>query len=197
MFRNLLGIAAAAALAVGVVTGAPPAPAHATTCGNWRWPVKTGADATRSQVSTTVRKTSIGYLDGLTPPSSFGSYAQNHRIKSAEFHVWQLTDMDLVAIKLEDDGDLHLRLRTWNRAHQMIAEVPNPSCVSSISRWKKDIASTRQAITSRYWVSSHRWHYLYKAVTLRGLGFFDEEHNVTGAAPNDIELHPAIYIHFP
>jgi len=29
-----------------------------------------------------------------------------------------------------------------------------------------------------------------------GLGFFDEEHNVTGATPNDIELHPVIYIKF-
>ena len=29
-----------------------------------------------------------------------------------------------------------------------------------------------------------------------GLGFFDEEHNVTGAAPNDIELHPVVYIKF-
>ncbi len=27
-------------------------------------------------------------------------------------------------------------------------------------------------------------------------GFFDEEHNVTGATPNDIELHPVIYIKF-
>ena len=26
--------------------------------------------------------------------------------------------------------------------------------------------------------------------------FFDEEHNVTGSAPNDIELHPVIYIKF-
>jgi hypothetical protein len=29
-----------------------------------------------------------------------------------------------------------------------------------------------------------------------GLGFFDKEHNVAGAAPNDIELHPVTYIRF-
>jgi hypothetical protein len=28
----------------------------------------------------------------------------------------------------------------------------------------------------------------------KGLGFFDEEHGVTGAAPNKIELHPVIYV---
>jgi|SRR6266404_1341897 len=99
-----------------------PAAAHAsTTCGSWRWPVKTGSDATRYQVSRTTWYTGVNYLDSLTPPSSFGSYAQNHRIKWPEFHTWQINDTTLV-------------------------------------------------------------------------GFFDEEHNVTGAAPNKIELHPVIYI---
>jgi hypothetical protein len=45
-------------------------------------------------------------------------------------------------------------------------------------------------------VSLYKWHYLYRSINIRGLGFFDEEHNVTGAAPNDIDLHPAIYIKF-
>ncbi len=83
--------------------------------------MKTGSDATRYQVSRTTWYTGVNYLDSLTPPSSFGSYAQNHRIKWPEFHTWQINDTTLV-------------------------------------------------------------------------GFFDEEHNVTGAAPNKIELHPVIYI---
>jgi hypothetical protein len=33
-------------------------------------------------------------------------------------------------------------------------------------------------------------------IDIKGLGFFDEEHDVTGAAPNKIELHPVIYIRF-
>jgi len=187
-----------AALGTAVPAAAGTAPGRAvpaaTACGSWRWPVKTGSDATRGQVSRSISYTSVGYLDHLTPPASFGSYARDHRISWPEFRTWQISGVTLVAIKLEDDGDLHLRLRGAGK--DMIAEVPRPGCVSSSSPWKTAIASVRSAVTSRYWVSSSRWHYLYRSIDIRGLGFFDEEHNVTGAAPNDIELHPVIYVRF-
>lgn len=189
--------AAAGAMAATTAPGlAVPAAAQApTACGYWRWPVKTGSDATRYQVSGTVTYTSVGYLDHLTPPAHFGSYAQNHRITWPEFRTWQIDKVTLVAVKLEDDGDLHLRLRS-STGKDMIAEIPRPGCVSSASRWKTVITSARYAVTSRYWVSLYSWHYIYRSINIRGLGFFDEEHNVTGAAPNDIELHPVIYIKF-
>ena len=139
--------------------------------------------------------TGVNYLDGLTRPSSFGSYAQNHRIRWPEFRAWQINDTTLVAIKLEDDGDLHLRLRS-STGKTMIAEIPRPGCVSSSSLWKTGIAAARNYVTGRYWVSLDRWHYLDKKIDIKGLGFFDEEHGVTGAAPNQIELHPVIYVRF-
>jgi len=155
--------------------------------------VKTGSDATRYQVSRTTWYTGVNYLDSLAPPGSFGSYAQNHRIKWPEFRTWQINDTTLVAIKLEDDGDLHLRLRS-STGKTMIGEIPRPGCVSSSSLWKTGITAARNYITGRYWVSLSSWHYLYKKIDIKGLGFFDDEHGVTGAAPNDIELHPVIYI---
>jgi hypothetical protein len=173
---------------------APSVAQASTTCGSWRWPVKTGSDATRYQVSRTVSYTSISYLDGRTPPSS-GSYAQNHRIKWPEFRTWQINNVTLAAIKLESDSDLHLRLRGPGGS-VMIAEVLAPGCVSSASRWSTGIRNARSAVTSRYWVSSYSWHYVYRSVNIQGLGFFDEEHNMAGAAPNDIELHPVTYIRF-
>ena len=182
---------AAAALAVTVSAG----PAHAaTTCGTWRWPVKTGADATRNQVSRTVSYTTVGYLDGRAAPASFGSYAQDHRIKWPEFRTWEVTRVTLVAVKLEDDGDLHLRLRS-PAGRYMIAEIPRPGCVSAASPWKTAITAARYAVTSRYGAPAS-WRYVYRTVNVRGLGFFDEEHGVTGAAPNDIELHPVTGIRF-
>jgi hypothetical protein len=168
--------------------------AMASSCGVWRWPVKTGSDATRSQVSRKVSYTTVGYLDGRARPSSFGSYAQDHRIRWPEFRTWQVTRVTLIAIKLEDDGDIHLRLRSAGR--YMIAEIPRPGCVSSTSPWKPAITAARNAVTSRYSVSLSDWHYIYRTVNVRGLGFFDEEHGVTGAAPNDIELHPVTGIRF-
>ncbi len=169
------------------------AQAATLTCGYERWPVKTGSDATRFQVSTTVRYTSVGYLDGRTPPASFGSYAQDHRIKTQESKTWQVT-ATLVALKLEDDGDLHIRLNEGG--HNMIAEVPLGRCVSTASRWKTQIAAARSYLLSRYSASLYSWNYINRTVRIRGLGFFDFEHGVTGAAPNDIELHPVIYVRF-
>jgi hypothetical protein len=173
----------------------PAAAQVSTTCGTWRWPVKTGSDATRYQVSRTTRYTGVNYLGSLTPPGSFGSNARNHRISWPEFRTWQINDTTLVAIKLEDDGDLHLRLRS-STGKTMIAEIPRPGCVSSSSLWKTGITAARNYVTGRYWVSLDRWHYLYKKIDIKGLGFFDEEHGVTGAAPNKIELHPVTYIRF-
>jgi hypothetical protein len=166
----------------------------ASSCGTWRWPVKTGSDATRNQVSRKVSYTTVRYLDGRARPSSFGSYAHDHRIRWPEFRTWQVTRVTLVAIKLEDDGDIHLRLRSAGR--HMIAEIPRPGCVSSASPWKPAIKAARNAVTSRYSVSLSDWHYIYRTVNVRGLGFFDDEHGVTGAAPNDIELHPVTKIRF-
>jgi len=183
----------AAGLALGI-SQAQPAQAS-TTCGVWRWPVKTGSDATRYQVHSGTTATSIGYLAGRTPPSSFGSYAQNHRIKWPEFRFWQLNGVTLVAVKLEADGDYHLRLRN-HRGKTMIGEVPKPSCVSSASLWKTGIKSARAAIYTRYAVSESSWTYVYRTADIRGIGFFDEDHGVTGAAPNDIELHPVTHIRF-
>lgn len=199
--------ASAVAAALGAVAltltaaGAPAqagtsaaATASARTCGYWRWPVKTGSDATRHRVSRAVDHTTIRHLDGVKPPSKFGSYAQNHRISWLEFHTWQLRRVTLVAVKLEDDGDIHLRLLSAGK--KMIAEVPMPRCVSSASPWKAAIRSVRKAVTSRYRVS-HDWYYVHRTISIRGLGFFDEEHNVLGAAPNDVELHPVTAIWLP
>jgi hypothetical protein len=78
----------------------------------------------------------------------------------------------------------------------MIGEIPRPGCVSSASPWKSLITSARTAITSRYTVSLSQWHFVNRLINVRGLGFFDEEHGVTGAAPNDIELHPVTGVRF-
>jgi hypothetical protein len=192
-FRWLAAALTAAALLTGLTAAAAPSAQAATiTCGVWRWPVKTGSDASRFQVSHTVKLTTIAYLDGRAP-AHFTPYAQNHRIRPQELTTWQVT-ATLVALKEEDDGDIHVRLSSGG--HLMIAEVPLPRCVSSASLWKTGIRNARNYLTSRYSIGLSGWTYVYRTVTIRGLGFFDEEHGVTGAAPNDIELHPVISVHF-
>jgi hypothetical protein len=188
--KLIAAIAAAAALAApAAVTLATGTPAQAaTTCGVWRWPVKTASDADRYQISSATYSTSVSYLRGLAKPVGFTSYAQDHRIAWPERRMWIIYHTHLVQYRLEDDGDIHLVLRNGS-GQTMIAEIPNPSCVPSWSRYGTSIAASRHTFTTRD-PAATSWHYVYQQVTVRGPGFFDEEHTVTGQAPNGLELHP-------
>jgi hypothetical protein len=99
-----LGLAIPARAAVH---GISPA---ATSCGVWRWPVKTGSDADRFKVDKTAIVTSIHHLRSLKAPSSFTGF-QRRRFRGAERHTWQLHRVRLTAYKIEDDSDIHLVIR--------------------------------------------------------------------------------------
>jgi hypothetical protein len=193
--RITAALATAALTTAGLTIAVAPAQASrvAVTCGTWRWPVKTGADADRHTVSRRVRDTTIRHLRSLAAPSSFAGH-QNRRFRGAERHTWQLSTV-LTQYREEDDGDIHLVIKN-SSGKRMIAEIPLGRCVSSRSLWKRQIASARTDFTRHLHVATS-WHYVHRKITLRGLGFFDEIHDVTGQAPNGIELHPVIRVSFP
>ncbi len=195
MMRTLAAaVAAVPVLSLWVAlpaSAAPPVPA--TSCGVWRWPVKTGSDADRSKVSKTAIATSIRHLRSLKAPSSFAGH-QDHRFRGAERHTWQLDRVRLTAYKIEEDSDIHLVIR--NAAGKtMIAEIPKPGCVSRRSLWRSQMTAARRAFMAPDHATTS-WKHVHQRVTLRGLGFFDEIHDVTGQAPNGIELHPVIRVRF-
>jgi hypothetical protein len=198
LIAALAGIVAIPGLSLGLAVPASAAPAAvpgiraAPSCGVWRWPVKTGSDADRRTVNKTVVDTTIRRLRARTAPSSFAGH-QNRRFRGAERHTYRLRAR-LTQFRLEDDGDIHLVLQ--NRSGKdMIAEIPRPGCVARSSLWKKAIRATRFRFTNHYRVTSS-WHFVNRRIRIRGLGFFDEVHNVTGQAPNGIELHPVTRIRF-
>ncbi len=156
----LPGLSLWLALPASAAPAAAPGVRAATSCGIWRWPVKTGSDADRRRVSKTVVDTTI------------------RRLRA----------------RLEDDGDIHLVLRN-SAGKDMIAEIPRPGCVARSSLWKRAIRAVRSSFTNHYRVSTS-WHFVNRRIRIRGLGFFDEVHNVTGQAPNGIELHPVTRIRF-
>ena len=162
----------------------------AVSCPVERGPVKEGADADRSKVSTTIAKASITYLRGRPKPSS---YPRNRRVTATELHTYQVT-VYLTQYKQESDGDLHLVLKD-SAGHSMIAEVPYGACVPSTSRWRKAIATARSTFTAHYKVTTS-WHYVHRLVDVRGIGYLDPLHGQTGVAPNGVELHPVTYLHF-
>ena len=78
---------------------------------------------------------------------------------------------------LQDDQDFHIVLRD-GLAH-MVAESPNaPFCsVNATAYRKKQMAKARDKVK----VCAH--------ARIVGVVFWDRPHNVTGRAPNSIELH--------
>lgn len=167
--------------------GLPFSPAlAAVTCPSERGPVKEGADADRSRVSTTVTSTSVAYLSSRAKPSS---YPQNGRLAPNERMTWRLY-ATLLQYKQESDGDLHLVIAD-SAGRKMIAEMPYGACVPTTSRWQNAIAGARRTFTRTY-PTSTSWHYVHRNLTLTGLGLYDPPHGQTGAASNGIELHPVI-----
>ncbi len=179
-------------LPANAAAAAVPGTQAATSCGVWRWPVKTGSDADRRKVNKTVVHTTIRYLRARTAPSSFAGH-QDRRFRGAERHTYRLRAR-LTQFRLEDDGDIHLVLKN-SAGKTMIAEIPRPGCVARSSLWKRAIRVARSRFTNHYPVTTS-WHFLNRRISVLGLGFFDEIHNVTGQAPNGIELHPVTGIRF-
>jgi len=184
--KRLLAIVAIAVTGVAAIWTAGRAGASAQACGVWRWPVKVARDADRYKINTSPKATSIDYLRSLAAPH-FSSYAQNHRIAWPEYRTWVIRDTHLVAYRIEDDGDIHVILRS-RTGHEMVTEIPQPSCAGG-SRFYTRIATVRKNFDGREHPTTS-WHHVYQTMDIRGVGFFDEEHGVDGQAPNAFELHP-------
>lgn len=170
-----------------------PQAGGAARCNQFRPAVKTGWDADRYKVDQAVTYTSVAHLRSFAAPASFAGYA-DHRFRRAERRTWQVTAR-LVRFRIADDGDIHMTL-AGKAGRTMIAEIPDPDCVPAQSLWKAAIASARAAFLARYPFTSTTWQSSGAWVRVRGLGFFDRIHKVSGQAPDGIELHPVTRVVF-
>lgn len=160
--------------------------AAATSCGVERWPVKTGTDADADSVDLRPVDITIPVLAARAAPAQL---APDRRAGPAERTVFRI-QARLSAQKAETDSDYHLVL-TDPAGHQMIAEIPDPSCVGGTSPFTEQITAARAAFDARHTARS-TFTDLDEPVTVTGVGFFDREHGQTGAAGNEIELHPVL-----
>ncbi|HEX8108599.1 MAG TPA: hypothetical protein VF516_12785, partial [Kofleriaceae bacterium] len=163
----------------------------AGSCGVERWAVKTGTDTTANLVNLTPQDTTIAAMRALAMPSSIPSTT---RIPgSAETQAWRIS-ATLTLFKLETDSDFHLVLSDASGA-TMIVEIPSPSCDAG-SVWSTQISHSRNAMTAKF-TPSGSFQTANVPVIVTGVGMFDFAHGQTGAAPNQIELHPVLDICFP
>lgn len=181
------------AVAIAIVSLSLATAAEAISCGKQRWPVKTGTDGDASQVSlTTVVPTTISTLRALQAPES---RPQDARVGPTETTVFAVTAF-ITHYKREPDSDYHLVIADAE-GRTMVAEIPHPSCVFGSTPLSTGIARARAAFDAALRATTK-----FKeadppiAVSITGVGFFDNPNHGKGAPANGIELHPVLDIVF-
>jgi hypothetical protein len=169
------------------------APASAgSSCGVWRWDVKTLSDSDRKDVDFHERRIKIDQLRNLDAPTSLST--DTPRLSGIEKQVYEIR-AQVITATIEDDRDIHLVIASRTaKKHTMIVEFPDPNCVDS--PFKRDrMGHARQSLLSNCGsISSSSFTDLKGKVVIEGVGFWDEIHGQTGVAPNGIELHPVLSI---
>lgn len=136
-----------------VAAAASPSTIHP---GVERWLVKTGTDPDVAKVGKTgVVDTTVEELISIPRPKDFQPpnrrFAKYDQKRSApvETTVWRL-EADIIALKLEGDGDYHLVLQ-GDSGETMIGEIPDPepAFVKTTSPYFADIKTSRQAADQR------------------------------------------------
>jgi len=183
--KQLLRLSSLLALLVFI-----PGPTFAQ-CSGERWSVKIGTDADAGLVNLNAKtSTTISALSALTAPSSL---PDNNRVQSTETTVWVL-NATLIKYVRSDDFDYHL-VFSDGAGHTMIAEIPDPGCVSPNSPFAAGIAHARAQFDAMFTASTNLQS-TNVAAQITGVGFFDYFEGQEGIAPNAIELHPVIDIVF-
>ena len=96
--------------------------------------------------------------------------------------------------KDESDNDIHLVLS--DGTNTLIGEIPDPACSEAASS-----AYVNQFIAARNFINTNIGSGNFTNVNIglvdvTGVAFIDPPHLQIGAAPNNLELHPIIDIHF-
>lgn len=158
--KSIMVMGPAAAAPVGPVAEIAVKP------GVERWDVKTGNDADVGDVGQNtvdgnavagIVPTTVEQMVNMprpedpnhplppTPTSGFDPWWYEHRIRPVETTIWQL-EADIVAVKLEADGDQHLVLQ-GDSGETMIGEVPKPDpAFIKASPWASNIQAARAVV---------------------------------------------------
>ena len=142
------------ALAAAAVPKAPAPQKIAP--GKERWPVKTGSDDDVAKVNQLVVPATLEELiriprpAGMKDPSKTAKAFQKRRAGTTEKTIWRV-DCEMLALKMEDDGDYHLVLQGAS-GEMMVAEIPTPDppFVKATSPFVDGIRASRKAIDQKF-----------------------------------------------
>jgi hypothetical protein len=160
-------------------------------CGGERWSVKIGSDPDAGLVNlNNPTATTLAALTTLAPPNPI---PDNKRAQPIETTLW-VVNATLKQFQKQADSDYHLLLID-SAGHQMIAEIPSPSCLPSDSPFVAGVTRARAQFDAKFSATSALKN-ANVPVQITGVGFFDYLAGQTGVAPNGIELHPILDIVF-
>lgn len=160
-------------------------------CGTERWQVKIAADGAQLREASPPEVRTVAQLFALEAPR----YREGRPREGAELDVVEIAGW-LRAVKLEEDGDLHMLIADTpdEGAPTLIIEVPDPNCAAK-SPYKDRMSAARAAtakLIGAVYGRKFRALPVPKHVRVTGPVFFDKRHGQTGAAPNGVELHPVL-----
>ena len=172
-------------------------PSAASACGIERWAVKVLTDSDHTKIGTRALSKTVSNLRGEPAPSQVQvRAADDSRFAPVETHV-VIVNAVLLRYRFETDGDFHLVIADPdNLQRTMIAEIPDPGCLSSNQRFAAAARDMRARLVNRF--GSPRGHVVRLVpptpIRIRGVPFFDIKHSrpQDGVAPNLIEIHPVL-----
>ncbi len=154
--------------------------------GEEHWAQKVLSDADADSISQTIEPTTIKDLMAIDTKLPENKYKEAKPRMEIEKHIYQLKHCFITDVLREDDNDLHLVIEDGAGNH-MIAEIPDATCPDAKrSQWIGNFEDVRA--TMLHYANNYR-HYLF---TVTGVLFVDRYHSQTGAASNNVELHPVI-----
>ena len=155
-----------------------------------RWSVKVLIDPAVNTINFTPVITTLDSLINLPTPIPTSS---NPRIAGIEDKVYTIR-CHITIKKSESDFDYHLVLS--DGVHTLIAETPDPACATaSSSAYVNNFISVRNFVDANI-APGNVYNVNLPDVDVTGVAFVDIEHGQTGVAPNNLELHPILDIHF-
>lgn len=156
-------------------------PAQTPACGVERWNVKVLRDSGAAILKREADATTITVLIGMPKETD----RPQHGRTSLERRVFRVRGIILERRPIQADGDVHLVLGDpADRTQFLVAEIPDSACAVG-SRFASDFAEARRVFATMA---------VGLEVEVEGVAFWDDDHGVLGAAPNDIELHPVLKI---
>ena len=162
-----------------------------TACGGTElWSLKVLTDPAATTVNYTPVASTVAALVALTTPTPSTTMPRTAPVETTTYII----TCNITIKKTESDNDYHLVLS--DGTHTLIGEIPDPNCTAALTSAHKSQFAAAKAFIDANIASGNVMSVNIGQVTVTGVGFIDPPHGQTGAAPNNLELHPILDIHF-